>query len=313
MKAEERHRLHENELHRLTEHARERSRPFFDQYGTTLLLALAAVLVVIAAVVWWTKSSTAGAAAGWQDLSAAFRKPSQTAEDFANVAELYPGTAAAAWAKVNEGEAHLQSGIESLFSDKDGAVRDLKDAQAAFEAVLDSKQDDAQLRVRALYGLARSLEATSDGNLKPALDRYEEIVRQFPDTVYEGLAQERIDALESSDAKAFYAWFSKQQPSPKDALSRPSDSGLLPRTSPFETSPFGTSPFGGPGLGEQTGPAGSAASNAPVEAPRPQPAADAAAPETSANEAEPAASDAAKAEATPKANADETSPVAPPQ
>lgn len=301
MKAEERHRLHENELHRLTEHARERSRPFFDQYGTTLLLALATVLIVIAAVVWWTKSSTAGAAAGWQDLSAAFRKPSQTAEDFANVAELYPGTAAAAWAKVNEGEAHLQSGIESLFSDKDGAVRDLEDAQAAFEAVLDSKQDDAQLRVRALYGLARSLEATSDGNLKPALDRYEEIVRQYPDTVYEGLAQERIDALESSDAKAFYAWFSKQQPSPKDALSRPSDSGLLP----------GTSPFDGPGFGSELESAVSPAASSPVEAPRPRPAVDASTPAASANDVAPVEPDPAGDAATPPANGAVTSPESP--
>jgi len=303
MKAEERHRLHENELHRLTEHARERSRPFFEQYGTTLLLALAAVLVVIAAIVWWTKSSDAGAAAGWQDLSAAFRKPSQTAEDFANVAELYPGTTAAAWAKLNEGEAHLQSGVESLFTDKDGAVRDLEDAQAAFEAALDAKLNDAQLRVRALYGLARTLEATSDGNLKPALDRYEEIVRQYPDTVYEGLAQERIDALQSSDAKSFYAWFSKQKPAPKDALSRPADSGLLP----------GTSPFAGPGFGSELESAVSPAANEPVEAPRPQPAGDASTPAASASEATPAEPDAANDNAAPPATEAETSPATPPQ
>jgi hypothetical protein len=263
MKAEERHRLHENELHRLTEHARERSRPFIEQYGTTLLLVLAALLLVAAAAVWWSKSSSAGSTAGWQDLSAAFRKPSQTAEDFANVAELHPGTAAAAWARLNEGEAHLQSGIESLFSDREGAVRDLEDAQDAFEAVLDSKEIDAQLRVRALFGLARTLEASSDGDLKPALDRYEEIVRQYPDTVYEGLAQERIDALKSADAKSFYAWFSKQKPAPMDAISRPSDSGLLPGTSPFSTPP----------LRDDSGGAGSTSASTPVEAPKPNAAA----------------------------------------
>ncbi len=306
MKAEERHRLHENELHRLTEHARERSRPFFERYGTILLLGLAAVLVVIAAVVWWSKSSGAGSAAGWQDLSAAFRKPSQTAEDFANVAELHSGTAAAAWAKVNEGEAHLQSGVESLFSDKDGAVRDLEDAQAAFEAALDSNQNDPQLRIRALYGLARTLEASSDGNLKPALDRYEEIVRQYPDTVYEGLAQERIDALESSDAKSFYAWFSKQKPAPKDALSRPADSGLLPGTSPF-----GGPGFGGPGFGSEPESAVSPAASAPVEAPRPRACGRRIDASRSANDAAPAEPDAAGDEATPPANGAETSPATP--
>jgi tetratricopeptide (TPR) repeat protein len=294
MKAEERHRLHENELHRFTEHARERSRPFFEQYGTTLLLVLAAVLLVLAAVVWWMKSSGSGATAGWQDLSAAFRKPTQTAEDFANVAELHPETAAAAWAKLNEGEAHLQSGIESLFADRDGAARDLDDAEAAFEAVLDSQQQDPELRVRALYGLAKTFEASSDGDLKPALDRYEEVVRQYPDTVYEGLAQERIDALKSADAKAFYAWFSKQKPAPQDTLSRPSDSGLLPGMSPF-TPPIGSGPAN-PAVPD---------ASAPIEAPRPRAAGNVTAPST---EPAPAEQEAANGETSSPADASAAAP-----
>src|SRR5690606_14897350 len=74
MKAEERHRLQENELQRLAEHARERTRPFFERYGTTLLLALAAVLLIVAAIVWWVRSSGAGSSAGWSELAAVFRK-----------------------------------------------------------------------------------------------------------------------------------------------------------------------------------------------------------------------------------------------
>lgn len=250
MKAEERHRLHENELQRLTEHARERTRPFFEQYGTTLLLALAAVLIVVAVVVWFVRRGDAGRGTGWAELDSAFRDPNATAEDFANVAEVAKGSPAAIWAKLFEGEAHLSSGIESLFTDKEGATRDLADAQSAFEAVLAEKEAAPELTVRALYGLARALETTSNGDLKPALDRYEQITADYGDTVFAKLAQERMDALKSADSKAFYAWFSKQKPAPKDPIQRPSDTGPLGGLG----LPGGTSaaPTDGPALGGAT-------------------------------------------------------------
>jgi hypothetical protein len=308
MKAEERHRLHENELQRLAVHARERTRPFLDRYGTTLLLALAAVLVVVAAIVWWSKLSGASREAGWDELSAVFRKPNGTAEDFANVAELYPDTAVAAWAKLYEGEAHLDSGIESLFTDKQGAVRDLTDARTAFEAALESKKAGRELAVRALYGLARTLETTSDGDLKPALERYQQIADDYGDSVYATLAQQRIETLKSSDAKSFYAWFSKQEPAPKDPLSRPFDSGFSP----------GSSPFGGPGFGPLGGtPSSATSSPKPIEAPRPKSApAEKAAPDganaTGSTETETPAAPAEKSDdsATPD---EKPAPVLPPQ
>ncbi|MBA3312162.1 MAG: hypothetical protein M3552_10555 [Planctomycetota bacterium] len=318
MKAEERHRLHENELQRLTEHARERSRPFVERYGTTLLLALAAVLIVIAAVVWWWKSSGASREAGWDELSAAFRKPNATAVDFANVAELHPDTTAAAWAKLYEGEAHLSSGIESVFTDKEGAVRDLTDARAAFEATLESEKAGPPVKVRALYGLGRTLETLSDGDLQPALDQYERIVADYGDTVYEKLAQERIDALKSSDAKSFYAWFSKQESAPKDPLSRPSDSGLLPGSSPFGGPDFGLPgsglPTGQPPSGQPTGETATGTPQTPVEAVRPQgtattPAAESAESSTP-DGAEPAPS--SEADATSESDED-AAPTLPPQ
>jgi tetratricopeptide (TPR) repeat protein len=272
MKAEERHRLHENELRRLAEHARERSRPFFDRYGTALLLGLAGVLLIAAIAIWWFRSGGSDDSRAWSDLAAAFRNPDATAEDFADVAELHPGTKAAAWAKVHEAEARLDSGIQSLFSDKEGAARDLEDAQKAFETVLEQRDAGSELNARALYGLAKTLEAGSKGDVEPALERYEQVVDQYPGSVYEGLARQRVEALKSPDAAAFYKWFATAKPALRDPLTRPQDRP----TSPF--APPGTS---GPALGAPGGSVPSA--GGPIEAPKPTASApSASAPETTA-------------------------------
>jgi hypothetical protein len=267
MKAEERHRLQENELRRFAEHARERSRPFFDRYGTALLLGLAAILVLAAIAVWWFKSRGTGDSASWEALAIAFRKPDASAQQFADVAELYPGTSAGLWAKLYEGESHLDSGIQSLFSDKEGATRDLEDARAAYEAVLDQGDAGSELTVRALYGLARTLEASSDGDLKPAIDRYEQIVEQYEGTVYEALARDRVAALKSPDATSFYKWFATAKPTLTDPLARPQDRGMpaLPNRSGPVLPGVGAAAPGSPA--------------APVEAPRPTPAAAESSPE----------------------------------
>lgn len=315
MKAEERHRLHENELQRLAEHARERTRPFFDRYGTTLLLGLAAALVVAAVVVWFVRSRDTGSTVGWSELIAVFRKPDATAEDFANVAELYPGSQAAVWAKLYEGEARLSSGLESLFTDKEGAVRDLTDARTAFEAVLDNTELESEVEVRALYGLARTLETTSDGDLAPAIERYEQIVSQFPGTVYEGLAKKRLEALKSADAKAFYAWFSKQEPAPRDTLPRPSDSGFpagltipgLDGPSLFGETPATDAPASPAETGSPTdaAPATPAEPSSPTEAPRPAAPAE-------ATEAAPMPTDSPSATEAPADGTPAAETVAPP-
>lgn len=294
MKAEERHRLHENELRRITEHARERARPFFDQYGTTLLLVLAGVLVALAAGVWIYRQSSAGEATGWGELDAAFRKPDATAEDFANVAEVAKGSPAATWARLFEGESHLDSGIQSLFTDKEGALRDLKDARAAFEAVLEAKDASPELTVRGLYGLARTLEATSDGDLKPALERYEQIAADHKDTVYAKLAQERTDALKTAESKSFYAWFSKQKPVLKDPIERPADA--TPPSTSLTPSGSAAGPAGGPALGDSAGasagtPTAPESSGPPADpTPDEAPADSAASPDAATTEAAPAGS-----------------------
>ena len=233
MKAEERHRLHDNDLQRLAEKARLRSQPFFERYGTTILFGIAALIIVIAVAVWWFKSQDTSDAAVWGALNAVLRSPDATAEDFANIADSdqYAGTTAAKWARLLEAEARLDVGLGLMFTDREGALRELQAAREGFEALLDGPAVSPDHAMRVRFGLAKVLEITSDGDLQPAIDQYKEVAELYPETVYETIATARVEALSAPEAKEFYAWFSKQNPTPADPLQRPDDAGAA--SNPF--------------------------------------------------------------------------------
>ncbi len=225
MKSEERHELKTNELGKITHQAG----AFFETYGNQILLSIVAVILVATAVVWWQRSSRESAAAGWAELAAA-----RSAEDFANVADKYPGTTVGAAARLSEAEYHLQSGIRLSFTDRAAAVSDLKKARESYEQALEYGGLSDDLRVQALYGLARALETTSDSNTTEAIKVYEKLAGDYPGSIYAEPAKQRAEALKTGSAQEFYAWFQQQQPKPSD-LERPTD-GLPPGHPPLDGS-----------------------------------------------------------------------------
>ena len=297
MKAEERHRLHENDLKRLADTARLRYRPFWERYGTTILFALAALIIVLAVAIWWFRSSDTSDAAVWTDLGAVLRNPQSTAEDFANIAdsEQYAGTTAAKWARLLEAEARLDTGLELLFTDRQGALRELEAAQEGFESLLEEPAVSPDHAMRVQFGLAKVLEITSDGDLQPAIDQYKQVATLYPETVYGTYATQRIAALETPEAKSFYAWFSKQTPELADPLQRPDD-GAAP-ASPFSNMPF-------PPIGASPAPAEKANADDAAATAAPENADEPAAPEAEAKspaESQPASGEAATPAPEPEA------------
>ena len=256
MKAEERHRLHEHELERLTE----RARPFFERHATALLLGLAALLVLAAVAIYAARSFGRGDSPAWNDLGSALRSGDRTAERLAGVAEDHPDSDAAIWAKLLEGDTYLRTGSGAIFDDREGAMRDLADARKAFDELLERRDLPEDVHVRALYGSARALELSSEGNLKPAIERYEQVSQKFPNTIFDRLAAQRVAELQSENASDFYAWFSKQKPKPRD-LQPPRDRPMPPEFTPPGETPATATP--------------GAAPTQPVEAPRPAAAASA--------------------------------------
>jgi hypothetical protein len=235
MKSEERHRLKTNEFSKVAHKAGD----VLEQHATTIVGVICAVLVVAAAVTWWFRQSSASSVSAWTLLESA-----QSVDEFGNVADKYKGTPAGDWARLRGAESNLRSGMELMFSDRELALTDLKRARESFEELLSGKRADSMIRERAQWGLARSLETTSDGDTTKAIEAYQQLLNEFPETVFKPMAEERIAALKTGGTKEFYAWFSKQQPKPADI--RPKDGALKgldgfklppPAGSEFDTKP----------------------------------------------------------------------------
>lgn len=100
--------------------------------------------------------------------------------------------------------------------------------------------------MRAMFGQAQCEESMSDGVLDPVIKLYEQVAREYPDTVYADLAQKRIDELKESGAQGFYAWFHAQNPKPP-AAPKPDDKGTAEESKMEEPE--------GPRLESEKGPA----------------------------------------------------------
>jgi hypothetical protein len=215
MSTEEHKQLSSNELGQITQ----RIGKFFETHGRNVLIGVGAVVAIAAAVIWWTRSATAEKEAGWTRLSAC-----ATAKDFADLADdrQFKGTAVAAWARLNEANAHMPNGMRGYFTDRKAGRSDVKAARDAFKKVLDAGGVPDEVREKALYGQAVCLETMSDGDATDAIKAYKLLLTSFPESVYRTEAEQRTAALESNDTKAFYAWFDKQNPKPEDRA-KPND------------------------------------------------------------------------------------------
>lgn len=206
MDSEHRHELAENDLARLLQTWKE---DYGQHLGIIAAAAIAVVVVFIGISVVRGQSSSANQEA-WKQLSAA-----SIPENYASVAEDYPGTEVAAWAKYNEGRMYLQEGIREAFTDHETSVARLASAKAAFDAAVESPVAPDEVRERSLLGLATHAEAVSDGDTAAAIAAYRRLLSEYPESSNKKYAEARIATLESESAQEFYAWFSEQKPERK--------------------------------------------------------------------------------------------------
>lgn len=207
MKSEHRHELQTNELSKVTDHVGK----FFEEYGVYVLIGVVVVAAVALGAFWWVSSSRSAAAEAWQSMIDA-----DSPEDLVTTAERFPKSEVALWARLNAAEQFLDRGVRNQFTDRKAANDNLKDAEVNFESVLKSNDLPSIATQRALLGMARVKEATSDGDLTAAIDAYKDLVAKYPNSIFEKTAQQRIQALSKPSASEFYAWFQKQTPAPED-------------------------------------------------------------------------------------------------
>jgi hypothetical protein len=235
MDSEHRHQLQQNDLGQLAAQAV----PWLTQYGAQALIGIAvAMVVLIGGAVWWSTTEAADEAA-WSKIASA-----ETVDEFGAVADKYSGTLPAAWAHLRSGELNLESGVAAMFRDRELALKDLASAKGEFEQVLKATVTlPANLRERALLGLARVLEATCDGDTGPVVAAYEQILKDFPESIYKPEVDQKVAELKTAGASEFYRWFHAQKPTPA-AFPRPQDGAgnTLPGGNPFELPPTLTPP-----------------------------------------------------------------------
>ena len=238
MKTEHRHELKANDL--LT--AAVKVETYYERHAATLQWVIIGVAFVLACGIYYWRTTSAVEASAWNELA-----QSRSAEDYAQVASEFSSSRVANWAKLREANSYLETALRDSFENREKANTDLKKAKELLTGLATVKGPQ-ELRQQALFAYARCLEMTSDGDLKPAIAAYENLLREIPDTTFKREAEQRIKSLNSPDAKEFYAFFSKQNPKPA-APPKPNDTkaggkaGLLGG---------GTDPFKPltPGLGE---------------------------------------------------------------
>ena len=244
MKTERKHELQTNVLADWLGVHVERARP----YLKNVLIGLG--ILVVAGIVFLIvqQQKAQETAAGWRDYFLASFAPTEAdrAGKLERVADLHPTDVSGLWAGLNWAEIKLKDGCDRLFSDRELARKDLKEARAKFVEVEAQAPADSDLAKFAIFGLAQTLEA--EGDTKAAIDKFSKLAAMAPESAFGKTAKARVEFLVNNSIGDFYDWFSKQTPRVQPPFGNrdllPPDFGdMLDR--PEKSKPDLGRPFGG--------------------------------------------------------------------
>jgi len=140
MRAEERHKMHQNDLSEWLA----KWLPHAKLHSHASLLAVLLVLLAVVASVWWRQQSAEQRSLAWNSFYVASSQVAISGGDPAKlegVAALNPGSGVALWAEVLAGDVHLAKGCQQLFTDKTSAADALRKAVDCYVAVLSVAPD----------------------------------------------------------------------------------------------------------------------------------------------------------------------------
>ena len=213
MKSERRHDLQHNELLDWLTKITSSIRP----HANTILIGLILVLGAYGAVKIWSFRSGESTARAWDSFFAAMSSDKKM-EDLDGVADGNSSNEVGDWARVVSADLRLANGCDQLFANKIVAGQELQKAMESYVAVLEASKESS-IRERATFGLARTYEAMaatrqSQGELKKAEEKYQEVVDQWADGVYAKSAKRRLEDLGRTATKEFYDRFAAYDPKP---------------------------------------------------------------------------------------------------
>ncbi|WP_437204052.1 tetratricopeptide repeat protein [Planctomicrobium sp. SH664] len=205
------------ELEKVLNQGASRIEPYSNQI---LLLILVVTIAGVGGIIWY-RGKSASQEAGWNQYYT--RK---SAEDFLELADKYPNQPVSNWARLQAGRLFLAEGLNQALTNREVSDERLKKAETAFDSLVKANIP-AEIREEALYNIATTREALSNGDNKPAITAYEQLLAEYPDSQHRSWAEARVEALKTNSAEEFYAWFRKQDPKPADRQ-LPRDVGKLP-------------------------------------------------------------------------------------
>lgn len=220
MKRDRRHELQENALADWLGKQIEQIKPYWQMIAG----AIAATVIVYVSLSLFGGRSRQQVAVAWDGYSAALLK--NDVEALSDVATENAGSIVGFCAMQSLGDIHLATGTRALFRDRDQAREELTQARTVYTNLLSQlgTGSDPLLRQRAMFGLAQSHEALD--SVVKAIQRYEKLAAEYPDSPIGKAAKERQEELQKPDVRDFCSWFAKQTPRP---ISRaPSDPSRPP-------------------------------------------------------------------------------------
>lgn len=217
MSSERRHELQQNEL---ANSLGQFLKPL-EKYGLAIGIVVAAIAAVaIGTTLYSSNKTVARSDATLQLLEAS---GSNDAAQFEGVAESFPNTPAANFARLYQADRLMALGMEALYSDRADAEDQFEAAEVAYQQAITGAGSgtgtDRVLKSRANFGLARIAEAK--GDVDAAVKLYEAVVAAAESKPMIELATNRIASLEKSGTQDFLAWFNEQDFSPADPSSPP--------------------------------------------------------------------------------------------
>jgi predicted negative regulator of RcsB-dependent stress response len=204
MKAAKRHELEKNELADwIGNHVEGAAEYFWPVVGGVVIAFAAAV-----GIAWYINAQDSAAAAAWDQYYQAFAETDR--ESFLKkVADDYPRSEAALWARQSLADINLAKGAALMFSDRPEATNRLREAETNYKEVLE-KTRDPFLLARARYGMGRLQETQCQP--EEAIKYYEKVVASEKDSPLGQAAARDIERLKKPEMVAFLDWFAKQEP-----------------------------------------------------------------------------------------------------
>ncbi len=183
----------------------EASRPYWGQIALGVcVLLLGYVLVSI-----FFQNSENAAAEPWQELDRSINqfRISQNVDSLKQMENDYPNEKATNFALQMAGDYELNRGLQQLPTDRDGAIKLIKDAKESFQKVYDAPNTSKTVmqQQRSLYTLAYAAESL--GQFDEAKELYSKYTQEAPDSLLYKDAQRGLARVTNPKFTGLYKQF----------------------------------------------------------------------------------------------------------